>query len=156
MRPHHGVLLTPLECTVPSSIIISILKTPLNPLESALRDTLQVTEDKTTLSLLECALTRFSPATPLECAVTKNTGGGGGGLNLLIPIPYSYPLSPFFSNSYGLLPRSVTQLPRTISLESNGSTLFAVATGGGQHSFSPTPRFAKRGASCLLAVVLFS
>jgi hypothetical protein len=141
MRPRHAVLLTPLECAVTMSILISILKSPITFLESALTDPLQVTENKTTLSLSECALTRFPPATPLECAVTKNTGGGGGASTFQSPSPISYPLSAFFSNSCGLFPRSVTQQPRTISLESYGSTLFAVATGVCQPpSFFPASR----------------
>src|SRR6266852_194144 len=77
MCARHAVLLTPLECAVPRSILISILSARINPLESALRSHSKLIENTTTLSLLECALMRFSPATPLECAVTKNTGVGG-------------------------------------------------------------------------------
>src|SRR5216683_2208169 len=77
MRPRHAVLLTPLECAVPRSILNSIPSVRINSLESALTSHSQLIENTDTLSLLECALIRFSPATPLECAVTKNTGGGG-------------------------------------------------------------------------------
>jgi hypothetical protein len=77
MRARQVAPLTPLECAVPMSVLISILNCPVTTLESALTDPLQLTENKPTLSLLECALTTFSPATPLECALTKNTRGGG-------------------------------------------------------------------------------
>src|SRR6266851_4925618 len=65
MRARHTNLLTPLECTVPRSILISILSAPINPLESALTSHSQLIENTATLS-------------PAECAVTKTTGGGGG------------------------------------------------------------------------------
>jgi hypothetical protein len=77
MRPRHAVLLTPLECTVPISLPISILNAPVTSLESALSGHSRIVENTAALSLVECALTRLSPATPLECALTKNTGGGG-------------------------------------------------------------------------------
>src|SRR5260370_5038668 len=75
MRPCSAVLLTPLECAVPSRIPISIQDAPGNPLESALTSHSQPVENTATLSLLECALTRLSPATPLESALTKNRSG---------------------------------------------------------------------------------
>ncbi len=76
MRPCSAVLLTPLECAVPGRIPISIQSAPGNPLESALTSHSQTVENTATLSLLECALTRLSPATPLESALTKNRAGG--------------------------------------------------------------------------------
>src|SRR5229473_2282368 len=77
MRPRYSLLVTPLECVLPLSILISILNAPLTPLESALTSPSHLIENTATLSLLESALTRFSPATPLESALTKNTGVGG-------------------------------------------------------------------------------
>ena len=77
MRPRHAVLLTPLECAVPSSIPISMLTARVTPLKSALTSRSQVTENTAALSPLECALTRLSPATPLQSALTKNTRGWG-------------------------------------------------------------------------------
>src|SRR5713226_7993375 len=76
MRARHTDLLTPLECAVPRSILISILGARINPLESALTSHSQLTENTATLSLLECALTRLSPVTPLESALTKTPGVG--------------------------------------------------------------------------------
>src|SRR6266849_5159505 len=77
MPARHAVLLTPLECAVPSSILYSKQSPPVTSLESALTSQSQLVENTATLSLVECALTRLSPATPLECAVPKNLGGGG-------------------------------------------------------------------------------
>src|SRR6266849_3564735 len=106
MRPRHAILLTPLECAVPISILISILSARINSLESALTSRSQLIENTTTLSLLECALMRFSPATPLECAVTKNTGVGGPFLSSCSSsfANHHSPLhsSPFFSHSCAL------------------------------------------------------
>ena len=78
MRPRYAVLLTPLESADPTCLLISIINAPVTPLESALTDPSQLAENTAALSLLECALTRFSPATPLESALTKNNGGGRG------------------------------------------------------------------------------
>jgi len=77
MRPRHAVLLTPLECTVPICILFSKQSAPVNPLKCALTTRSQLIENTATLSLAECAVTRLSPATPLECAVAKKVGGGG-------------------------------------------------------------------------------
>src|SRR5258708_7513359 len=77
MRPRHAVLLTPLECAVPRCILFSIQSAPVTPLESALTSHSQLIENTATLSLVECAVARFSPAPPLECAVAKKVGGGG-------------------------------------------------------------------------------
>src|SRR6266478_83352 len=77
MLARHAVLLTRLECAVPSSILYSKQNQPVTSLESALTSQPQLVENTATLSLVECALTRLSPATPLECAVPKNLGGGG-------------------------------------------------------------------------------
>src|SRR6266851_7899924 len=78
VRARHTDLLTPLECAVPRSILISILSARINPLESALTSHSQLIENTATLSPAECAVTSNSLANPLECALTKNTGGGGG------------------------------------------------------------------------------
>src|SRR6266478_4430117 len=77
MPARHAVLLTPLECAVPSSILYSKQSPPVTSLESALTSQSQLVENTATLSLVECALTSLSPATPLECAVPEKTGGGG-------------------------------------------------------------------------------
>ena len=77
MLVRHAVLLTPLECVVPIIILYSKQRQSITPLESALTSQSQLVENTATLSLVECALTRLSPATPLECAVPKNLGGGG-------------------------------------------------------------------------------
>jgi hypothetical protein len=82
MRACHAVLLTPLESAYPTSIPISILIWPVTPLESALIRPSQLAENTATLSLSESALTRFSPASPLDSALTKNTQGGGSPLTL--------------------------------------------------------------------------
>jgi hypothetical protein len=66
---------TPLECAVPKSIRISILYVSIRSLESALTGHSQLTENTATSNPLECALTRHSPLTSLECALTKNAGG---------------------------------------------------------------------------------
>jgi len=91
MRPCSAVLLTPLECAVPGRIPISIQSAPGNPLESALTSHSQPVENTATLSLLECALTRLSPATPLESALTKNRPVGEG--PHLVPEPATHHLS---------------------------------------------------------------
>jgi|SRR5712664_3807528 len=99
MRPRYAVLLTPLESADPTCLLISIINAPVTPLESALTDPSQLTENTAALSLLECTLTRFSPATPLESALPKNTGGGG----LSIPIqnrPLATPRSARYSSSF--------------------------------------------------------
>src|SRR6266478_5786595 len=77
MPARHAVLLTPLECPVPIIILYSKQRQPITPLECALTSHSQPTENTATLSPVECALTSLSPATPLECAVPKNLGGGG-------------------------------------------------------------------------------
>ena|SRR6266852_18660 len=92
MLARRAVLLTPLECSIPISILISILNVPITPLDSALTSHPQLTENTATLSLAECALTTFSPATPLECALTKNTGGWGDTATLSLPF-HLHPLS---------------------------------------------------------------
>jgi hypothetical protein len=74
MLSRHAVLLTSSECAVPGSVPISIQIASLTPLEYALTSYSQLIENTAALSLLECAVPRFSPAIPLECAVTKNTG----------------------------------------------------------------------------------
>src|SRR6266478_844616 len=117
MLVRHAVLLTPLECVVPIIILYSKQRQSITPLESALTSQSQLVENTATLSLVECALTRLSPATPLECAVPKNQGGGGSffplfsaskavGGNEFAPSkaegplsPFSHPLSPLFSTS---------------------------------------------------------
>src|SRR5712664_387374 len=99
MRPRHTALLTPLESAVPISILISILNAPITSLESALTSHSQLIENTATLSLAESALTDFSPATPLESALTKNIGGGG----LLFRFRNSSlatHLSPLYSSSF--------------------------------------------------------
>src|SRR5260370_34217174 len=75
MRPRYAVLLTPLESADPVCLLISIINAPVTPLESALKDPSQLTENTADLSLLECALTSFSPATPLDSALIKHNGG---------------------------------------------------------------------------------
>src|SRR5712692_7302932 len=77
MPARHAVLLTRLECAVPLSILYSKQSRPVTSLESALTSQPQLVENTATLSPVECALTSLSPATPLECAVPKNLGGGG-------------------------------------------------------------------------------
>ena len=76
MRPRYVVLLTSSESALPKSILISILNAPITPLESALASHSHLIENTATLSRSESALTTFSPASPLESALTKNTGGG--------------------------------------------------------------------------------
>ena len=76
MLARHAVLLTPLEYAVPSIILYSKQRPPVTSLESALTSHSQPTENTATLSPVECALTRLSPATPLECAVPEKTGEG--------------------------------------------------------------------------------
>jgi len=99
MRPCSAVLLTPLECAVPGRIPISIQSAPGNPLESALTSHSQTVENTATLSLLECALTRLSPATPLESALTKNRAGGGS-LFWFRSSPLTMCRSPQYSSSF--------------------------------------------------------
>src|SRR5260370_36607288 len=77
MLARHAVLLTRLECAVSSSILYSKQNQPVTSLESALTSRSQLVENTATLSLVECALTRLSSATPLECAVPKKVGAGG-------------------------------------------------------------------------------
>src|SRR5712664_2766157 len=99
MRPRHAVLLTPLESADPVCLLISIIHAPVTPLESALTSPSQLTENTATLSPAETALTQLSPATPLECALTKNMGGG----DLSIPIqnrPLATPHSARYSSSF--------------------------------------------------------
>src|SRR5260370_4745836 len=76
MLARHAVLLTRLECAVPSSILYSKQRPPVTSLESALTSHSQLVENTATLSPVECALTSLSPATPLECAVPEKTVGG--------------------------------------------------------------------------------
>src|SRR5260370_5857247 len=102
MLARHVVLLTPLECAVPTSILISIQNATVNPLESALTSYSQFTENTAALSLLECALTKSSPANRLESALTKNTRGGGwryvsslsSKFHIFFKVPY--PVTPAF------------------------------------------------------------
>src|SRR5260370_32256988 len=98
-RPSSAVLLTPLECPFPSLILTSIQSAPGNPLESALTSHSQTVENTATLSLLECALTRLSPATPLESALTKNRAGGGS-LFWFRSSPLTMCRSPQYSSSF--------------------------------------------------------
>src|SRR6266849_2239593 len=60
--------------------------------------------------------------------------------------PHPYPLSPLFSYSSGLFSRLLTPQPRTTSLKSDGSTLFAVTTGVGGHGRGQTRSFPARRA----------
>src|SRR5713226_5095897 len=156
MPARHAVLLTPLECAVPLSILYSKQSRPVTSLESALTSHSQLVENTATLSPVECALTSLSPATPLECAVPEKTGGGGP----FFPFrkqstpsqrqgPVVYPErsrpkiptlserathhSPQFSSSFfslpsPLFPRQLTQHPLTTPAQSNVSALFAVTT----------------------------
>ncbi len=77
MRPRHAVLLTSLEFADPDCLPFYQQIAPVTSLESALTRHSQLTENTATLSPSECALTDFSPATPLECALTKNIGRRG-------------------------------------------------------------------------------
>jgi hypothetical protein len=104
MRPRHAVLLTPLGWADPMVLLYSKQIASVTSLESALPSHSEVTENTATLSPVEFALTRLSPATPLECAVPKNTGGGG----LSFPF-WNSPLRTghrhlrsFFSSTYAL------------------------------------------------------
>jgi hypothetical protein len=104
MRPRHAVLLTPLEGADPVLLPYSKQIAPLTPLDSALPSDSQPAENKATLSPVECALTRLSPATPLESALTKNTGGGGLSFrfwNSSLRTGHRHPRS-FFSCTYEL------------------------------------------------------
>jgi len=69
--------LTLLECADPLYLLFHNQIAPLTLLESALTNASQLTENTATLSPAECAVTSIPPANPLECALTKNTGGGG-------------------------------------------------------------------------------
>src|SRR5712664_2406467 len=136
MRSRHAVLLTPLECAVPICLPIRILNARVTPLKSALTSPSQLTENTATLSLVECALTALSPATPLQSALTKNTGGWGAlsqsaslsrdlrdltQLKLalfhqppvtshlpasFVLLPAPYPISPFFSTDCALFSKN--------------------------------------------------
>ena len=77
MPARHAVLLTPLESAVLRSIPISIQIAPVASLECALTNHFQLIENTAALSLAESALTSIPLASPLESALTKNTGGGG-------------------------------------------------------------------------------
>ena len=70
-------LLRPFECAVPSQFLSYNQIAPVTPLECALTNHSQATENTTTLSLAECAVTRLARLSSLECAVPKNSGGGG-------------------------------------------------------------------------------
>src|SRR6266478_4742252 len=164
MLARHAVLLTRLECAVPSSILYSKQNQPVTSLESALTSQSQLVENTATLSLVECALTRLSPATPLECAVPKKLGGGNSFFPFRKQSTPSQPQGPlvnpersrpkiptlperathhspqysssFFSLSSALFPRQLTQHPQTTPAKPNVSALFAVTTGVGTHGFS--------------------
>ena len=75
-------LLRPLKCTVPSHFLSYNQIAPVTPLECALTNHSQITENTTTLSLAVCAVTRLSRVSSLECAVPRNSGGGGLCLHL--------------------------------------------------------------------------
>src|SRR5260370_9331006 len=84
MRPPPRGRLTPLECKDPRCIPINIQRVLVTSLESALTSHSQVIEKTATLTLVESALTRNSLVTPLECALTENTGVGGGVLKFFL------------------------------------------------------------------------
>ena len=65
MSPRQVVLLTSLEWAVPRNILVSVLNDFITFLESAFTSHSQLAENTATLSLLECALRRFSPVNPL-------------------------------------------------------------------------------------------
>src|SRR5712664_422482 len=75
--PAISIPLTPLESAVPICLPSGKQNASITPLKSAISSRSQTTENTATLSLAESALTDFSPVTPLESALTKNTGGGG-------------------------------------------------------------------------------
>src|SRR6266851_5850685 len=141
VRARHTDLLTPLECAVPRSILISILSARINPLESALTSHSQLIENTATLSPAECAVTSNSLANPLECALTKNTGGGGPFLSSRSSSfsTHHSPLysSPFFSNSCALF---------CAFLHSPKTQLFCFQAI--PHSLRKTPGGGGRGATC--------
>ncbi len=78
MASRHAVLLNPLESALPRWLPFYKKNEPVSPLESALTIHSQVIQNTATLSLVESALTACDAATPLESALTKNTGVGGG------------------------------------------------------------------------------
>ncbi len=168
MLARHAVLLTPLECAVPSSILYSKQSPPVTSLESALTSQSQLVENTATLSLVECALTRLSPATPLECAVPKKQGGGGSffplfsaskavGGNEFAPSkaegplsPISHPLSPLFSYSCVLFCALLHFFARTKNSTlffSIASALFGKNAPGWGTPFLLSSRLASREAS---------
>jgi hypothetical protein len=117
MPARHAVLLTPLECAVPICIPIGILNAPVTPLKSALASPSQTTENTATLSLVDSALTSFPPVNSLECALTKNTGGG-------IP-PCGCQSAVLFARFF----RSLHQERFTTLFYSEGSALFLKTAG---------------------------
>src|SRR5712664_2503639 len=120
MRPRHAVLLTPLESADPVCLLISIIHAPVTPLESALTSPSQLTENTATLSPAESALTQLSPATPLECALTKNMGGG----DLSIPIQ-NRPLAALLKF---FLFTSLRTLLRFFALRKNSTLFFSIVS----------------------------
>ncbi len=142
MRPCSAVLLTPLECAVPGRIPISIQSAPGNPLESALTSHSQPVENTATLSLLECALTRLSPATPLESALTKNRPVGEG--PHLVPEPATHHLSLAAILKFFLftLLRTLLRSPKTqpFSFQALPHSLPKTTRGGGRGA-SAQPAF---------------
>src|SRR6266436_203168 len=166
MLARHAVLLTRLECAASSSILYSKQNQPVTSLESALTSQSQLVENTATLSLVECALTRLSPATPLECAVPKKQGGsffplfsaskavGGnefapskaeGPLSLI-----SHPLSPLFSYSCALFCALLHFFARTKNSTlffSIASALFGKNAPGWGTPFLLSSRLASREAS---------
>ncbi len=138
MSPRQVVLLTSLEWAVPRNILVSVLNDFITFLESAFTSHSQLAENTATLSLLECALRRFSPVNPLECALSKNTVGGGYSAAspsiVLISCPrvplstILYPLSPFFSHSCALF---CTHQKRIPFIFNRFSTLYAKHPGVG-------------------------
>jgi hypothetical protein len=120
MRLCPAVLLTPLGCAVPISILYSKHRPPVNSLESALTSYSQLTENTATLSPAESALTQLSPATPLECALTKNMGGG----DLSIPIQ-NRPLAALLKF---FLFTSLRTLLRFFALRKNSTLFFSIVS----------------------------
>ena len=69
--------LSPLQCALTSCCLSYKQIAPATRLECVLTGHSQLTENTTTLSLAESALTDLAPVSSLEYAVTKNTGGWG-------------------------------------------------------------------------------
>src|SRR5713101_3443454 len=138
MRARHTDLLTPLECAVPRSILISILSARINSLEAALTSHSQLIENTATLSPAECAVTSNSLANPLECALTKNTGGGGA-------VPLIQELIILHSSLATILKSFLFTLFCTL-LHSPKTQLFCFQAI--PHSLRKTPGGGGRGATC--------